>query len=199
MGNSGVLMTQAENYLLNRGITREQGRQHEMYFVCKGYFRRRVLVPVRFCKALVAFVARDVTGRAEKKYLNPKGVSQALWFFNWDGCSRQRNIVVCEGVFDALAVERAGYPAMASFGKRLSLVQRKLLGRFEEVTILYDQDALSDAYDSGQRLAELTKVRVGILKKGDPGDSDKATLVRVIESAEGVKSPGFLVDYLKQL
>ena len=138
-----------------------------------------------------------MTGRAAKKYLNPKGVSQALWFFNWDNCVSSNRVVVCEGVFDAMAVERAGYPAMASFGKRLSSVQRKLLSRFDEVTILYDQDALFGAFDTGKKLAKLTEVKIGILKEGDPGDADVSTLRKVIDDAGSVKSPGFLVEYIR--
>lgn len=71
--------------------------------------RGRVVVPILDrARRLLSYTARDYTGRADVRYLEPKreeGTSPA-GIFGEELWTSQRVCVVCEGCFDGLAIER---------------------------------------------------------------------------------------------
>jgi len=186
------LAQRAERYLRSR-LSAEQCRRDKFYL-----WRCRVLIPTYFAGELVTWVARDLTGKSSRKYMTPTGVSQGLWIFGWDRIRNLDRVVVVEGCFDAYAVERAGYPACASFGKHLTKVQCDLLSRFERITILYDQDAISSARESALQLERFgVDVRVGILHHGDPDSYSEDDLSDVILTACSPRSSEFIRQYME--
>jgi DNA primase len=194
IGRSNKIMRMAENYLCRRGVTDDQIDRFDFYFAEDGLCRGRIIMPAKFRGNIVTYSARDITGKASQKYYNPPGGSQSCWLFNWDTAEKYNSVIVVEGVFDALGVDRAGYKnVVASFTKRVSEVQAALLSGFKKVIIMYDNDAV----DYGQAAAEsisTTDVRVAVLKKGDPGDAGSKEISAAIRTAARLDS----LDLLRQ-
>lgn len=99
------------DYLTGRGVTAEQIRRHGIGW---DEAASRVVVPWGMASGTPYYVSRDVTGRAEAKYLKPK-LPQPVYNA---GALNGPVVFVVEGVMDALAVEAAGYPAMALMSNR---------------------------------------------------------------------------------
>ena len=152
----------------------------------RGFYAGRLVVPVVLHGRTVSFVARDMTGRAEKKVLYPKGTSTGRVLFNYDRAKRLPEVVLVESVLDAMHV---GPSAMAVFGTTLSDHQLALIiaaSKINTVTVLFDGD---DAGTRGARkvaraLLPHVGVKVATLPRGkDPDDLPAARLRALVEGA----------------
>lgn len=126
-------------YLVGRGVTPEQIEAHGIGWDAAG---RRVVIPW----GNGYYVARDVTGEAERKYLkpsfpqpvyNPHAIAEPVVF-------------VVEGVMDALAVEAAGFAAVALMSNR----SRDVEALFREAAYGGMVGVMLDADEAGRRGAE---------------------------------------------
>ena len=131
-------------YLENRNITGKIAEYFSLRICTKGSFdyvseggiRRsqdysnRVIVPVFDLNGeLVSFQGRDITGKAEKKYLFPPGfAATGAHLYNGQNAIGVEHLVIGEGAFDVAAIKiamdedmhtRAVVP-VGSFGKHLS-------------------------------------------------------------------------------
>src|SRR5690606_9971530 len=72
-------------------------------------FSQRIIIPVFDLDGnLVSFQGRDITGKAEKKYLFPNGfASTGEHLYNGHNVQRTARIVVGEGAFDVAATKVA--------------------------------------------------------------------------------------------
>ena len=108
---------EAVEYLLERGWSVEDARACGLGYDVQ---RKRLIIPWRGTDWY--HVDRDVSGCAQHKYLKPKAEAMGEQpLYNADalrpGAERKGNAVfVVEGVMDALALERAGYEAIALGG-----------------------------------------------------------------------------------
>lgn len=107
----------------------------------------------------------------DPKYISPpwpKGDS--LWN---SGALNTRQIVICEGVFSAIAV---GSQAVAICGKTMTIPQANRIARSKRVksiTIMLDADATQQAYGIAKMLEEAGYagvMKIHRLKSGDPTD-----------------------------
>lgn len=94
------LLKQARSYALARGVDRAVARQWRVGASFTGRYAYRVVFPV-IAKKLIGIVARDFTGCQEPKYLMNSGPKH-IW-----GARKTAEIVLAEGVFKALALERS--------------------------------------------------------------------------------------------
>jgi DNA primase len=124
-----------------------------------------------FKNRIVSFVGRDITGRADKPYINSsdqfsiKDVKSCL--YNFDSVI-QNKVVIVEGVFDAW---RIGDGAVATFGTKYTREQLLLLKGIKQAFILYDNDAISVAHKLAYDLSSIVpKIEVLELSEGDPDD-----------------------------
>lgn len=102
---------------------------------------------------------------------------------------RQKNVVLTEGVFDALSVSRVA-PAVAGFGKNIPDSRLQVLTFLaENVIVLLDKDAQKEAIQTTLRLQAMgisaKRGNEQLLHK-DPGDSS----VEVISAVIGGESNG---------
>jgi 5S rRNA maturation endonuclease (ribonuclease M5) len=141
----------ALTYLQQRGITTEDIFRYRMGYCESGSYRGRIIVP-----------SYDVTGRlnyftarsfydGQMKYKNPPASKNTVVFENmvdWD-----EEVVLVEGMFDAIAVRRNAIPLM---GKTISpaLEAALLRNSVEKVTIFLDTDARIDALKLEHRLRQ---------------------------------------------
>jgi len=138
------------------------------------------------------FVARRYFGTVEPKYKNPpKGmfnIGKASLMFNSYQASHYPTIVICEGVFDAMAV---GPNAVALLGKSLSRAQLMMISRMHKskrVVVYLDGDAESQAWDIAKQIQSIgdKDVRIVIPRAGDssdPGDRSHRLNQTLIASA----------------
>lgn len=138
---SNELPKMVKKYIKKRRLTIDQCKQYDIGYCTLGNYCHRLIVPIRFNNRVATFIARDMTGIAEKPKMYPydSPVSQIL--FNWDIAKTKDFIVICEGVFDAI---RVGERAVALLGSSMSDEQLDLISSrpFKKIYICLDYDAL---------------------------------------------------------
>jgi len=176
MNHTKQLSIDAYEYLLSRGVTDQQILQYniregidrsgeELKIYHKSYIGRnysgRIIVPsIHKDDGLISFyVARDYLGRNNiAKYLNPPQdlaySSEDVWnLYNID--DTDSDVIICEGVFTAIAVSSIFKNVVATYGKSISAKSNnrsedveitsqgdKLLSkRFNKYIVAYDADA----------------------------------------------------------
>ncbi|MBS6195633.1 MAG: DNA primase [Clostridiales bacterium] len=110
-------------------------------------FWNRVIFPIMDVNNRVIGFGGRVMGDAKPKYLNSPETkifdkSRNLYGLNLARVSRKRNLIICEGYMDVIAMHQAGFNnAVASLGTALTSQQASLLKRYtDEVLIIYDSD-----------------------------------------------------------
>ena len=140
-GNS-IIRKHAIVYLKNRGITLVDVIRYGMGYFEEGLYANRIIVPSYSSDGeLNYFVGRDIY-EGGMKYKNPpvsKDVIGLDLFINWN-----EPIVLCEGVFDAIAIRRNAIPL---FGKTIpkSLMKKIYEKQVKQIYILLDSDAIMDS------------------------------------------------------
>ena len=61
-------------YAKERGIAKESIKKHRIGYCTSGRYANRLIIPVR-CDGNQSFVARDMIGESDRKYLNPPSIS----------------------------------------------------------------------------------------------------------------------------
>lgn len=141
------------DYLVRRGVTQEQSARWHLGFATHGPLAWRIVIPVHTRGRLVAHVARAIF--AEKlRYHMPTEVDGACPSSAVFGEPRVspalRTLTIAEGVFSALALERAIAPnPIALLGSDWSAAKAAILTSvpWEHVIIATDPDA------AGERVA----------------------------------------------
>lgn len=96
------LEREALQYLLHRGVTREQVASKRIGITFAGRYAYRIVFPLHVVTDLVGFTARVYIGDREPKYLHSSGPK---YLYNFD--PTQTTAVLSEGVFKALRLEHA--------------------------------------------------------------------------------------------
>lgn len=147
-----------------------------------GKWCMRIIIPIMYNGRIVSYQGRDITGRAQNRYLtlsreksiiDPKTI-----LYNSDNCTGESAVVV-EGVFDAW---RLGDGAIATLGTTVTDEQVKWLRdrRFRSIYILFDPEGKAQA-----RAIKLAK-RLGTI-------CNRMTCIDVIDM-EWEHDPGDLTD-----
>lgn len=110
-------------------------------------FWNRVMFPIMDANSRVIGFGGRVMGEGKPKYLNSPETkifdkSRNLYGLHAARRSRRKNLIICEGYMDVIAMHQAGFTnAVASLGTALTSQQCSLLGRFSrEVLVIYDMD-----------------------------------------------------------
>ncbi|MCH1983915.1 DNA primase [Ruminococcus sp. OA3] len=117
-------------------------------------FWNRVMFPIMDVSSRVIGFGGRVMGDGKPKYLNsPETLifdkSRNLYGLNIARTARKKNLIICEGYMDVIAMHQAGFDnAVASLGTALTAQQANLIKRYSnEVLLLYDSD------EAGQKAA----------------------------------------------
>lgn len=110
-------------------------------------FWNRVMFPIMDVSNHVIGFGGRVMGDAKPKYLNSPETkifdkSRNLFGLNYAKQGKKKNLILCEGYMDVIAMHQAGFEnAVASLGTAFTEQQASLLKRYsDEVLLIYDSD-----------------------------------------------------------
>jgi DNA primase len=103
----------------------------------------------RACEALELIKDEDGDWVKPPKYFTMPGLDKGKIFYNYDWARQSNMVVVCEGVFDAIAVGRC---AVAAFGKGLTDEQVNMLRAYWDLVVV-----LLDPGDAEKEMIALSK------------------------------------------
>jgi|TARA_B110000285_G_scaffold70842_1_gene81547 DNA primase len=177
-----VIANIVRTYLYERGLTDNDIIKYSIGYATTGNFGGRVIIPsYSQSNQLNFFVARTFDGNYFK-YKNPEASKDIVFFenlINWN-----QPIILCEGVFDAMAIRRNAIPIL---GKSISdaLYKRILTSTLTDIYIALDDDA----QDVAMRLAEkFTNAGFQVfnvkLQGKDPSEVGFEEFTKYIQTAE---------------
>ena len=171
-------------YLKKRGITKADILKYNIGYCEEGRYSGRVIIPSYNANGEINyFIARDINPDSKKKYDAPKCNKNEIigleYFINWN-----IPIILCEGIFDAIAIKRNAIPLL---GKTIpkALMMQLVQPNVKTVYVSLDRDALKDALGYAEQLLNLGKdVYLVDLKDKDPSDMGFEKFTKLIHEAE---------------
>jgi len=122
------------------------------------YFSNRLIMPIYFENKLVYYIGRtfDPTVDPKFKYYNPKSSTDRI-VWGWDDVQQYDSVILCEGIFSAIAVRNFDYPnSIAILGKdnisakKINMIRSK----FKLAHICFDNDIPKNGKNAGQEGAK---------------------------------------------
>jgi DNA primase len=166
--SNSIIRKHALNYLEGRGVTLAQIVKYEIGYCEEGIYKHKIIVPSYDSNGKLNYFVGRSFYESNFKHKNPdvsKDVIGFEMFINWD-----LPIVICEGVFDAIAIRMNAIPL---FGKSpQSELLKELIGRrVSKVYIVLDSDAFSNTLKFAETLMnEGIGVYVVKLDDSDPSE-----------------------------
>ena len=138
-----LLYKNAIHYLRQRGIGSVDILRYSMgYCTSNGYSNRIIIPSYDRDGKLNYFIARDMFPNSKFKYKNPPMSKDMIGFemyINW-----KEPIVLCEGVFDAIAIRNNAIPLLGKFPSR-TLLSELAYQQPKRIYVALDTDAKKDA------------------------------------------------------
>ena len=194
-GNDGIVKIHALTYLYKRGITDEDIIKYNIGYCDSGLYSNRIIVPSYDSNGrLNFFVGRDFYS-GKMKYKNSPTSKDIIGFdifINWD-----EPIILCEGVFDAMAFKRNAIPL---FGKTVPKSLQKKIIEFGVKTLYLalDNDAMSDTIKITEMfLSEGIDVKIMVLKDKDPSELGFEKLLQSLQTTSTTKFSDLMKYKLK--
>ena len=157
-----------KKYLYERGLSSNDFIKYGIGYCTTGDYGGRVVIPsYSGSNQLNFFVARTYDG-SYFKYKNPEASKDIIFFenlINWE-----QPIILCEGVFDAMAIKRNAIPIL---GKSIStsLYKRIITSKVKDIYIALDTDAKVRALEIGEKFLNQGK-RVFLIDLPDKDPSE---------------------------
>ena len=179
---TSVVANIVRKYLNDRGLTEIDYLKYSIGYCTTGEYGGRIIIP-SFSESgqLNFFVARSYDGNYFK-YKNPEASKDIIFFenlINWNA-----PIILCEGVFDAIAIRRNAVPLL---GKTVSnqLYKKILTSNVHEIYIALDTDAQDRAQEIAEKfLNQGKRVFLVDLPDKDPSEMGFRAFTNHIQSAE---------------
>ena len=168
--------------MYDRGLTDNDFIKYSIGYCTTGEYGGRIIFPsYSASNQLNFFVARSFDGNYFK-YKNPE-VSKDIIFYenliNWN-----EPIILCEGVFDAVAIRRNVVPVL---GKSISkeLLKKLITSKVNDIYIALDKDAFKKALQYCEQFLKLGKrVYLVELDEKDPSEMGFKAFTRHIQTAQ---------------
>lgn len=179
---TSILVNRYISYLKKRGVTEQDIKKYAIGYTTKGEYSDRIIFP-SFNKEgnLNFFIAKSIDKKSNT-YSNPDTDKNIIFYenlINW-----KQPVVLCEGVFDAIAIKRNTIPLLGK-ALRSRLLQRLVEEETPRVYIAVDADAL----EAGIRHSQ-TLTRLGIqnylveLNKEDPSEEGFINMTHLIRTSK---------------
>ena len=167
-GSDGIVKRHALSYLYKRGITDSDILKYNIGYCDRGAYVNRIIIPSYDSEGqLNFFVGRDFYN-SKMKYRNTptsKDIIGFDLFINWD-----EPIILCEGVFDAMAFKRNAIPL---FGKTVmnNLYKKIIEQKVKTLYLALDKDALTDSIKITENfINNEIEVKLMLTQEKDPSE-----------------------------
>jgi DNA primase len=192
--STSVVANIVKKYLYERGLSDNDFIKYGIGYATTGDYGGRVIIPsYSGSNQLNFFVARTYDGNYFK-YKNPEASKDIIFFenlINWD-----QPIILCEGVFDAMAIRRNAIPIL---GKSIStsLYKKILTSNVKDIYVALDTDARDKAIEIGEKfLNQGKRVFLINLPDKDPSEMGFKTFTNYVQSAEELDLSGLMLHKL---
>lgn len=177
-------MRRAWSYVVNRGVSNEQIHQHGIGLSLMGRYRARVLFPITQKSRLLGFSGRTLTN-IEPKWLHSTGLRSVYPAL----AIGRPDLVLVEGIFDALVVERyLGQltDVIALLGTHLSEEKLKWVDSYERITLWLDPDkaGIKATHTIANELTEEGKKVFYVASQKEPADLSAIDLYKAYRGRE---------------
>ncbi len=183
-----------KRYLYARGLSDNDFIKYSIGYCTSGDYGGRVIIPsYSESNTLNFFVARSYDGNYFK-YKNPETSKDIIFFenlINWN-----QPIILCEGVFDAMAIRRNAIPLL---GKSIStsLYKKIITSKVKDIYIALDTDAKNRALEIGEKfLNQGKRVFLVDLPDKDPSEMGFKPFTEHIQSAQKLDISGIMLHKL---
>lgn len=177
---SKITYRHAAAYLKRRGITQEDILKYQIGYCEEGPYRNMLILPTFDAEGyLNYFTARNFDTSSSLKYKNPSASRDIIpneYFINWN-----LPIVLCEGIFDAIAIKRNAIPLL---GKNIqpTLMKKIITSIVDKIYIALDSDALKQSLRFCEKLMnegkEVYLVEVGEKDAAEHGFHDFTKIIQ---------------------
>ena len=189
-----VVANIVKKYLYERGLSANDFIKYGIGYCTTGEYGGRVIIPsYSQSNQLNFFVARTYDGNYFK-YKNPEASKDVIFFenlINWNA-----PIILCEGVFDAIAIKRNAIPIL---GKSIStsLYKKIITSSVKDIYIALDDDAKDRAVQIGEQfLNQGKRVFIVTLPDKDPSEMGFKAFTKYIQSAEELNLSSLMLHKL---
>ena len=179
---TSIVANLVKKYLDERGLNDNDFIKYGIGYATSGEYGGRVIIPsYNGSNQLNYFIARSYDGNYFK-YKNPESSKDIIFFenlINWN-----TPIILCEGVFDAMAIRRNAVPIL---GKSIStsLYKKIITSPLTDIYIALDQDARNRALEMSQQLLNQGKrVYLIDLPDKDPSEMGFRAFTELVQQAE---------------
>ena len=171
-------------YITSRGLTKRDVYRWRMMYSSSFRFRRRVIIPSFDADGMLNYyIARSIDGDVKPKYMNSK-VPKNEVIFNEVDIDWSKQIVLVEGVFDAINCEENTVPILGSTLSKKSRLYSMLTKNACSVTLALDPDLKQKSYVIARNLArDGCEVSIAFAPKNlDLGAMKKSDAKKVISN-----------------
>jgi len=191
---TSVIANMVRKYLYERGLTDNDFIKYGIGYATTGEYGGRVIIPsFSESNSLNFFVARTYDGNYFK-YKNPEASKDIIFFenlINWN-----QPIILCEGVFDAIAIRRNAIPIL---GKSISnsLYKKIITSKVKDIYVALDTDARDQALNISEKfLNQGKRVFLIDLPDKDPSEMGFKAFTEHIQTAEELDLSGIMLHKL---
>ena len=184
----------ARNYLRKRGVSKQDIVWWKMGYCSKGEYEGRIIIPSFDGEGdLNYFVSRSYDRASYPKYKNPSVSKNIVFndlFVDWSS-----DIILVEGVFDAIVAGRNSVPILGSTLNQHSVLLRKIVKEDAGVYVALDPDAKKKELQIIKTLLdfdiEVWKVNIG--DNEDVGSMEKEQFQKCLENATLITPDNYLL------
>ena len=178
---SGIMARHALAYLKNRHVCKYDIIKYNICYCKEGLYKNMIIIPTYDADGrLNYFTARSFEKEPYIKYRNPSASRDVVpneHLINWN-----IPIILCEGLFDAMAIKRNAIPLL---GKNIqsSLMKKIVTSVVDKIYIALDRDAIKQALKFCEKLmAEGKEVYLVDLQDKDPSEMGFENFTRLIQN-----------------
>jgi len=178
--NSGIMARHALAYLKKRNISKHDILKYNIGYCKEGLYKNMIILPTYNKDGNINYyIARSFEKEPYIKYRNPPASRDIIpneHLINWN-----IPIILCEGMFDAIAIKRNAIPLL---GKNIqsNLMKKIVTSVVDKIYIALDRDAIKQALKFCERLmAEGKEVYLVDLQDKDPSEMGFKNFTRLIQ------------------
>tara|TARA_R100000008_G_scaffold809_1_gene677 strand:- start:2349 stop:3263 length:915 start_codon:yes stop_codon:yes gene_type:complete len=195
--STSIVHKHALTYLYDRGITDSDILKYNIGYCDDGLYNGRIIIPSYDENFKLNYFIARAFYPSYMKYKNPPVSKDIIAFdnmINWD-----LPIVLCEGVFDAIAIKRNCIPLL---GKTIpkKLLKKIIEKKVSKVIISLDTDAKNEIF----KISDIFKkynidVYIVNLKEKDPSEEGFKNMISLIKGSKVIDLKNQILMRLKEI